>query len=58
MELAIIFLIVGLAFTFLVWKFYRSLQNKEGSQRGCGCSSCPSGNNCGESSPKTAHHIN
>ena len=58
METVFILIIVGLASAYLIRKFYRSLQNKDETQCGCGCSSCPSENICDDSSPKAIHHIN
>jgi len=49
METAFILIIIGLASTYIVWRFYRSLQNKDAAQCGCGCSSCPSQDNCSDS---------
>jgi hypothetical protein len=50
MENALIAIIVGLAFVYLVRKFYRSLQNKDETQCGCGCTSCPQESDCDETS--------
>jgi hypothetical protein len=58
METTLIVIIVGLASVYLVRNFYRSLQKKDETQCGCGCTSCPSEQKCEEPSPKAIHHIN
>lgn len=58
METAFIVAIVGLASVYLVRKFYHSLQNKDGIQCGCGCTSCPKEDDCTEQPAQTIHHIN
>jgi hypothetical protein len=55
METFLIFIIVGLASSYLVRKFYRSLQKRDETQ--CGCTSCPKEQNCNEQPTQTIHHI-
>ena len=58
METALVMAIVGLASAYMVRKFYHSLQNKDGNQCGCGCTSCPKEDNCTDQPSQTIHHIN
>jgi hypothetical protein len=58
METTLIVIIVGLASAYLVRKFYRSLQKKDETQCGCGCTSCPEEKNCDEPPTPIINHIN
>jgi len=57
METIFIFIIVGLATAYLVRKFYRSLQKKDETLCGCGCTSCPKEDACDETSLKVIHPV-
>ena len=46
METVIVAVIVGLAAAYAIKKFYAG--TKKGGACGCGCSSCPASEGCGE----------